>query len=152
MSQQKILIALPLDEDLLTPLHAWGQKYDWSQVSEIHFSHIVKKTMTPLEFGLVEMPDENTFRNMKPTLQKFLDDEAKKILAENFKGKIFTHLKADFDPEEEVTRYLLEGQMDLVVVSTKGKHGFSGLFHSSFTEHMIRFAPCNVLVIRPQTR
>lgn len=152
MSQQKILIALPLDEDLLTPLHSWGQNFDWNSVSEVHLSHVVKKNITPLEFGLVEMPDVETFKNMKPTLQKFLDDESRKILSSGFKGKIITHLTSDFDPEEEVIRYLHENRADLVVVSTKGKHGFAGLFHSSFTEHMIRFAPCNVLVIRPQTK
>lgn len=150
MAQQKILIALPLDEDLLTPLHTWGKSYDWNQVSEVHLSHVVKKNITPLEFGLVEMPDVETFKNMKPTLQKFLDDEARKIIAADFTGKIITHLTSDFDPEEEVIRYLNDRRSDLVVVSTKGKHGFSGLFHSSFTEHMIRFAPCDVLVIRPK--
>lgn len=151
MPYQKIAIALPLEEKLLHPLHAWGKRFDWSHVSEIHFIHVVKKNITPLEFGLVEMPDEKTYQEMIPTLEKYLREESNKIVPQDFRGEIFFHVTRDFNPEEEIIGVLKKLKINLVVVSTRGKHGFDGLFHSSFTDQMVRFAPCDVFVVRPVT-
>jgi nucleotide-binding universal stress UspA family protein len=149
MYLRKIMLALPLEERLLTPLYSWGKRFDWTHVEEVDLLHVVKKHITPLEFGLVEMPDEKLFREMLPTLERFLLDEAKKILPSDFKGKISCVITRDFSPEEETIDTLRHRQPSLIVVATQGKHGFEGLFHSSFTDHMVRFAPCDVYVVRP---
>lgn len=149
MIRQKILVALPIEEELLQPLHDWGKRFDWSHVDEVHFTHVVKKNITPLEFGLMEMPDDGTYNEMKPTLEKFLKEEASKILPPEFKGKIQFHLDSNFNPAEDVIQTIKASKSNLVVVSTRGKHGFDGLFHSSFTDHMVKFAPCDVFVVRP---
>jgi hypothetical protein len=125
MSHKKIAIALPIEDKLLEPLHHWGQRFDWANIKEVHLVHIVKKNITPLEFGLVEMPDEKAYQDMVPTLQKYLRDEGQKIVPPTI-------------------------NVSLVVVSTRGKHGFSGLFHSSFTDQMVKFSPCDVYVVRPE--
>lgn len=150
MTHQNIAIALPIEEKLLDPLHHWGERYDWSNVKEVHLVHVVKKNITPLEFGLVESPDERTFQDMEPTLQTYLRDEATKIVPADFEGEIFYHLSRDFNPEEEMVDTLKKLHVDLVVVATRGKHGFEGLFHSSFTDQMVKFAPCDVYVVRPE--
>jgi nucleotide-binding universal stress UspA family protein len=152
MSTQKIVIALPLEESLLGPLYEWGRKFDFSNVEEIHFIHVVKKNITPLEFGLVESPDELTYHEMIPTLDKFLRAEARKILPEDYKGKVNFLVTKDFHPEEEVIDILKESKATLIVVATRGKHGFEGLFHSSFTDYMVKFAPCDVFVVRPEVK
>ena len=139
MSHQKIAIALPIEEKLLQPFYKWSDRFDWSHINVVHFIHVVKKNITPLEFGLVEMPDE-----------KFLRDEAQKIMPATYKGEVQFHLTRDFSPEEQMIDLLKKIKADLVVVSTRGKHGFSGLFHSSFTDQMVKFAPCDVYVVRPE--
>lgn len=149
MSHQKIAIALPLEENLLTPLYQWGKRFDWSHIQQVHFVHVVKKTITPLEFGLVEMPDEKTFKEMLPTLEKFLKDESKKIIPADFKGELVFHVSREYSPEDEFIETINKTGVSLVIVSTHGKHGFQGLFHSSFTDHMVKFAPCDVYVVRP---
>jgi len=145
----EIVIALPLEEELLKPLYEWGKRFDWSHVTDAHFVHVIKKTITPLEYGLIEIPDESTLKEMTPTLNKFLEDEAKKILPTDYSGRTYFHLEADFSPDEEMTTLLKKIHADLIVVSTRGKHGIEGLFHSSFTDHMTRSAPCDVFVVRP---
>lgn len=150
MRPQKIAIALPLDQSLLYPLYDWGKKFDFSHVESVHFIHVVKKNITPLEFGLIESPDDNTFQDMVPTLDKFLKDEAKKILPPDFKGKVHYEITKDFHPEEEIIDILKRIHASLIVVATRGKHGFEGLFHSSFTDYMVKFAPCDVFVVRPE--
>lgn len=149
MRIQRIVIALPLEDDLLSPFYEWGRNFDFSEVESIHFVHVVKKNITPLEFGLIETPDEGTYQDMIPALEKFMHQESKKILPQEFKGQVTLQLTKDFQPEEEMIDILKERKATLVVVATRGKHGFEGLFHSSFTDYMVKFAPCDVFVVRP---
>jgi nucleotide-binding universal stress UspA family protein len=150
MSHKKIAIALPTEEKLIQPLYHWGERFDWSHIQETHIVHVVKKNITPLEFGLIEMPDENTYQEMLPTLDKYLREEAQKIIPKEYSGEVFFHLTRDFSPEEEMIRILKKTNVGLIVVSTRGKHGFAGLFHSSFTDQMVKFSPCDVYVVRPE--
>lgn len=149
MRPQRIVIAIPLEESLLEPLYEWGRKFDFSHVESVHFLHVVKKNITPLEFGLVESPDDATYKDMVPTIEKFLKDEAKKILPSDMKAPVHFQVTKDFHPEEEVIDILKNVGASLIVVATRGKHGFDGLFHSSFTDYMVKFAPCDVFVVRP---
>lgn len=150
MRPQIIAIAVPIEEALLGPFYEWGKNFDFSHVETVHFIHVVKKNITPLEFGLVESPDEVTYKEMEPTIEKYLKDEARKILPPDFKGGVKFHVTNDFHPEEEVIDLLKELKATLIVVATRGKHGLEGLFHSSFTDYMIKHAPCDVFVVRPQ--
>lgn len=152
MRSQRIVIALPLEDQLLGPLHEWGKNFDFSHVDSILFVHVVKKNVTPLEFGLVESPDDNTYEEMVPTISKFMKDEARAIIPADFKGKIDFRVTKDFNPEEEIIDILKSENATLVVVATRGKHGFEGLFHSSFTDYMVKFAPCDVFVVRPEQK
>lgn len=52
--------------------------------------------------------------------------------------------------EETIKQYLESVNADLVVTASRGKHGVAGLFSSSFTDHLIKFAPCDVLAMRPR--
>lgn len=149
MRPQRIVIAVPLEESLLEPLYEWGKKFDFSHVESIHLIHVVKKNITPLEFGLVESPDDATYKDMAPTIEKFLRDEAKKILPTDVKASVQFQVTKDFHPEEEVIDIIKNVGASLIVVATRGKHGFEGLFHSSFTDYMVKFAPCDVFVVRP---
>ena len=149
MKHQNIAIAVPLDDDLVEPLHRWGKEFDWSHVNEVHLIHVVKKNMTPLEFGMMELPDENAYKEMVPVLKNFLKDESKKIIPQSYAGEIYFHLASDFTPEEEILEILKKIDSTLLVVATHDRHGLSALFHSSFSEHMIHNAPCDVFVVRP---
>lgn len=150
MRPQRIVVALPLEDSLLGPLHDWGANYDFTHVESVHFIHVVKKNITPLEFGLIETPDDGTYQDMLPALEKFMREESQKILPRDFAGKVTLQLTKDFNPEEDVVDILKQRKATLLVVATRGKHGFDGLFHSSFTEHMVKFAPCDVFVVRPE--
>lgn len=56
----------------------------------------------------------------------------------------------EYDREKKVKEYLDEVKADLAVVATRGKHGLDGFFSSSFTDYLCKFAPCDVLVMRPR--
>jgi nucleotide-binding universal stress UspA family protein len=152
MKALNIVIAVPLEEELLTPLYFWGKRFDWSHVGVVSFVHIVKKNITPLEFGLIEIPDESTYQEMVPTLKTFLQDQARRIIPRHFQGEIAFYLDSDFSPEDGINEIIHKLKGDLLIVSTRGKHGLEGFFHNSFSEHMIKHAPCDVYVVRPHLK
>ncbi len=143
---KKILIALSIDDKLTDALHHWGERFDWSNIKEVHFLHIVKKNITPLEFGLMETPDTETFQDMKPTLEKYLQDESLKIIPSDITPTIYFHVSRDFYPDEEAVHLLKNIAADLVVVAPSPTHS---IFHRSFTSHLIKSSPCDVYVVRP---
>lgn len=147
MNAQKILITLSTDEHLLPALYHWGQRFDWSHVDEVHFHHSVKKDVSPLEFGLIETPDADAFELMKPHLEKFLREEAQKIIPAHFHPEIVFHLSRDFYPDEETVSLLKKIRADMIVLAIHEKHGF---FQKSFASYMIKHAPCDVYVVRPE--
>ena len=51
-------------------------------------------------------------------------------------------------PKESLANYARDNQIDTMVIGTRGKHGISGLFSSSFAEYMIRHASCELRIIR----
>ena len=51
---------------------------------------------------------------------------------------------------ERMAEYAKEINAGLIVVATRNKRGFSGLFLSSFADRILKLAPCDVLVLRPK--
>ena len=52
--------------------------------------------------------------------------------------------------EEKISEYLDSAKPNLVVAATRGKHGIDGLFSSSLTDYLVKYSPCDVLVLRPR--
>lgn len=150
MNQINLALALSLDNKLLSPLYDWGKYFSWSNVKEVHIFHIIKKNVTPLEFGLVEMPDEKTLKSMIPTIEQFLKDEASKIIPKDCHAEPHYHVWGDFNPKEKAVDFLHQQEINLLVCSTRGIHGPRAIFQSSFADYMIKFAPCDVYIVRPK--
>lgn len=149
MAIKKIVVALLDDDKTLPTMHDWGHRFEWEHVEEVHFLHIVKKIITTLEFGIVEMPDEQTYQQMRPTYERFLKNEAEKILPANFTGKVFYHVKKEFDPKEETETFLETINADLLVVCPQHRSALEAFFHRSFTDFMVNHSPCDIYIAKP---
>jgi len=53
------------------------------------------------------------------------------------------------DPAREIVDYAKEIHTDLIVIGTHGRTGVSRFLMGSVAEHVVRTAPCPVLVVRP---
>jgi nucleotide-binding universal stress UspA family protein len=51
-------------------------------------------------------------------------------------------------PAAEIVRYAAENGIDLIVIGTQGKRGLERLLLGSVAEHVIRSAPCKILVVK----
>ena len=54
------------------------------------------------------------------------------------------------DAAGAIVEYAKEVHADIIVVGTHGRSGVSRLLMGSVAEHVVRTAPCPVLVVRPQ--
>ena len=52
-------------------------------------------------------------------------------------------------PSHEIIKVAAAEKVDLIVIATHGRTGFSHLFMGSVAERVVRTAPCPVLTIRP---
>lgn len=82
--------------------------------------------------------------------------EIERYIAEAKQGTkldtIPTHAHARIgNPSVEISSLADEQDIDLIVVGTHGRHGVKRLVHGSVAEHVVRDAPCPVLVMRPKT-
>ncbi len=148
MSDSTIVIALSIEDEDLKSIHSWSRKFDWNTVKAVHFIHVVKIIMTPLEFGFLEVPDDQSFQEMTRTLNEFMSKESKIIVPNDFKGLVSCHLKRSFSPEDSIQELILETHADILIVGHVERHGLEKLFHSSFTRHMLKKSPCDVHVVR----
>jgi len=58
-------------------------------------------------------------------------------------------VRASADPARAIIDFAKETHVDIIVVGTHGKGPVSRLFVGSVAEHVVRHAPCPVLVVRP---
>jgi nucleotide-binding universal stress UspA family protein len=52
------------------------------------------------------------------------------------------------NPAVEICRIAREYGIDLIVMSPRRRHDLAHIFRGSVTEHVVRYAPCSVLIVR----
>lgn len=135
---------MPLDEKLQQSIFEGMRKLDWLNNSEVDFVHIFKQESFPYMMPATVFPDQA----QKGEIQKTIKDIFQGLTSElNFKSKHF-HVAFDESPKDGMVSYLKENNADLVITYTKEKQGITGYFASSFTEFLVKHAPCNVLTLR----
>jgi len=63
-------------------------------------------------------------------------------------NQIIYNCSFKYDVKESMKVYLEETKADLAVVAIREKNGIEGFFQSSFSEYLINFSPCDVLVLK----
>ena len=145
--KKKIVVAMPIETDLLKTVQDWASHEDFSQ-SELIFTHFVRQEYSGYEMTVVTYPDEKIFNEMKPVLINHFQAICTKMLKPGTAFKVEVILSPS--PADSMIKNLVSHNAHMVVVATRGKTGIAGFFGSSFADHMSKFSPCNLLVLRPQ--
>jgi nucleotide-binding universal stress UspA family protein len=58
------------------------------------------------------------------------------------------HILLEGDPAREIVRYARDANLDLIVMGTHGRTGLERLLLGSVAEHVMKEAPCSVLVVK----
>ncbi|CAH1075970.1 universal stress protein [Candidatus Nitrotoga sp. 1052] len=149
MNPQKIVIAMPTEEEFMPSISRWGHEYVWTK-REIYFVHVIKKDISVSEMGVEEIPDKLTVENLKQQMLDFFKNKAREMMPELAFTKAHFEVLFAQSPAERIAEYAKEINAGMIVVATRNKRGFSGLFLSSFADRILKLSPCDVLVLRPK--
>jgi nucleotide-binding universal stress UspA family protein len=72
------------------------------------------------------------------------------VIAEAGRDVSITIVGRSGEPAEEIIRYAASHPIDLIVMGTHGRTGFSRVLLGSVVERVLRGAPCPVLVVPPR--
>lgn len=140
---KKVVICMPLDEALQAKIFDGIHQLDWLKNAEVDFVHIFKQESFPYMSPPVIYPDKDQMLEIQKTIVEIF-----KGLTEKFDFNKNYHVAFDESPKDGMVSYLKDHNADMVMTYTREKHGIAGYFASSFTEFLVKHAPCNVLALR----
>lgn len=144
---KNIVVCADLNQNSLDTLKTLSQSIDF-QNAILHFVHVFEIHMYNADIVPVIFPTEVQYPEIEKSTLSILGQLSKDVGARSDQVKLkcfFSHSR-----EEKINSYLKEVNAELVVVSTRGKHGIEGFFSSSLADFLCKYSPCDVLVIRPQ--
>jgi len=141
---RKIIVCMPMDEGHQKKIFEGLKDLAWLNESEIDFVHIFKQDSYPYMIPPTIYPSKEQKVEIKKTIEEIFEGLTKTL---DFKKKT-VHCTFNDNQKIGVIDYLNENNADLAIVHTREKHGIANYFSSSFTEYLIKHAPCNVLVLR----
>jgi nucleotide-binding universal stress UspA family protein len=106
--------------------------------AQLYLLHVPGKTGENLETNFPVGRFETVVRERLGT---FLSPEALTQLRPEYASRIGT-------PAEEIVRYADARDIELIVMGTHGRSGVAHLVMGSVAEHVVRTAPCPVLLVR----
>ena len=112
--------------------------------AELHLVHVVPPDY-PLS-SLADLPMIAPDLEIARRVREQLTNAAKKYGAAVARQNIHS-LKGR--PFEQICQLARKINIDLIVISTRGHTGFKHLALGSTAEHVVRYSPCPVLVVRP---
>jgi nucleotide-binding universal stress UspA family protein len=115
--------------------------------AKLHVLHVAARVapMSAAEFDATNIADLQTdiVEEANRQLNLLLTDIDRKQL--QAKAMVL----ASTSPAAAIVDYAKETHVDIIVVGTHGRGGISHLLMGSVAEHVVRNAPCPVLVVRP---
>jgi nucleotide-binding universal stress UspA family protein len=149
VSMKNIVICVDLNEFSMKTLESFKNKIDLTK-STVHLVHVFEIHTGNIEFTPVIYPTANQYPEIEESVVSMLSKLALKL---NLKSEqVQTKCFFNYSKESCMNTYLNEVKADLVVLATRGKHGISGYFASSLAEYLCKYAPCDVFVLRPETK
>lgn len=146
----KTVVACPLEGPEIEAIKHWAKSHPVTQ-GPVDFVHIVERVVYPADLMIaVESPSTEEFKVLRETISDYLRHQLVAALPAELRGSSKVTVLLANDTAEEMSHYLRTEKVSMVVVGTRGLKGFAGLFTSSFAQHMMRNAPCDVLVLRPR--
>jgi nucleotide-binding universal stress UspA family protein len=147
-SRQKVVMLVSDKAELAEPLKKLAGS-DLLKGKEIHLLNIFVQEIYAYEFSPYVWPDPKLFEDLRSSVIKGLEKTADQLVTDAEDRKhVVTQCLLHHSPKVKMIDYLKEIGADTVVVVTRGVSGIKGLFTSSTAEHLMKFSPCDVYVMR----
>lgn len=140
------VLCVNTDEDSVRNFKKINSDLDLSNAM-IHIVNLVEIKMYNSDLVPYVYPYEEQYPAIEQATVSILESLGESLGVQ--KNRLITKCFFTYDEKDKIVEYLQEVNADLVVSATRGKTGLAGFFSSSFTEHLCKFSPCDVLVLRP---
>jgi nucleotide-binding universal stress UspA family protein len=133
--------------------HAYALALELAERSgaSVHLYHVIeyysRMGVDPMEFG-VAIPQDLNF------LDAFTASSKKKLTKLKAKAPEHIKVKTAFElgaPHMMIRDYIVEHEVDLVIMGSRGVSGLEGMIFGSTAEKVVRFSPSPVLVLSKKT-
>lgn len=118
--------------------------------AKLHFVHIFEIHVYTSDFSPYIFPSEDKYPEIEEASKKVMKNIADEVCTPSEREKSQIECYFAYSPKQKITEYLLDVNADVVIVASKQKHGIEGLFSSSFAEHLVKYSPCDVHILRPK--
>ncbi|MFT6068985.1 MAG: nucleotide-binding universal stress UspA family protein [Bacteriovoracaceae bacterium] len=145
---KKILVAVDLNDDSMKLIKRSLKKRNWSDVEEVHLVHGFQLQVYADNFLFAAYPMEDQYDQVKKSVSGLFGELVSGAFKDGNKPKVIKECLITTGPTQAIVDYATENSIDEMIIGTRGKHGFEGLFSSSFAEHMVRHAPCDLFICR----
>ncbi len=144
---RNIVVCADLTEESLKRIKSLHEDIDLKH-AKVHLLHVFEIQYYVSEFTPYVFPSEDQYADMEKSALSILEKLGADlgIAKENLLMKVYFAKSR----EEKISEYLDSAKPNLVVAATRGKHGIDGLFSSSLTDYLVKYSPCDVLVLRPR--
>lgn len=146
---KNIVICVDLNENSLNTLASVRSKIDLTK-STVHLVHVFEIHTGNIEFTPVVYPTADQYPEIEKSVLEILSklSDTLQLKSDQVQMKCFFN----YSKESCLNNYLTKTNADLVVLATRGKHGISGFFASSLADFLCKYAPCDILVLRPKDK
>lgn len=140
------VLCASLEEESVNTLKKLKRDLDLKD-AKVHFVTVIEIQVYNSELSAFIYPVESQYKEIESSAVGILKNLAKDLGVSDANASFSCFF--DHSPESRVKSYLEQVNADLVVTATRGRHGISGFFSSSFTDFLCKYSPCDVLVLRP---
>ncbi len=145
---KRVMVCVDLTNESLDLLKQDIKKKSWSDVDEVHLIHGFWLQSYVDSFHYTSYPPENLYGDIEQSVIEVFKPLENKLLKSNNKIKVISKCIIASSPKESLVSYAIDKKINSMLIGTRGKHGIAGLFSSSFSEYMVRHAPCELRIIR----
>jgi nucleotide-binding universal stress UspA family protein len=114
--------------------------------AKLHVLHVAARIvpMSAAEF------DPTNVADLQADIVEEANRQLNRLLTDNERALLQTKamVLASTSPAAAIVGYAKEAHVDIIIVGTHGRGGISHLLMGSVAEHVVRNAPCPVLVVR----
>ena len=113
--------------------------------AKLFFIHVIYDVSKTAGWYVPHVSIDEMYKDMEKSARA----ELEKSFIEEMKGlKDVEYIILKGTPHEEITRFVEENKIDLIVLGTHGRKGIDRMLFGSTAEQVVRYAPCPVLSVR----
>lgn len=143
---KNILVATDFSEPSASALE-YGRAFARTFGATLHVVHVVETAFTR---GMLADASPGAYAGMVQDLEAASRRQLDATVAEDDRRELNGHgiLLNAMNAAVGIVQYAKEAQVDLIVIGTHGRDGWSYLLMGSVAEKVVRTAPCPVLTVR----